>query len=291
MNKVHFIPVVALVLAGAACSAMRDPPEMPVRWTPDSISSPGYEATPTFSPDGRSMLFLSASKSFTDWRIMEARCMDGQWSAPYSPEFAASPPVIEADPGIAPDGEGLYFLSARHDPKGEDFDIYFARRVGDEWGDPVRLPAPVNSPEAELLPRVDGEGTLYFGSSRAGGYGDGDIYIARRDGRGRWQVANAGPPISTAANEYEAEISRDGRTMVVVADRGSRSHLYLFRRPKEAWIEAGRIPSRDDVFQVGPLLSPRSEKLLFAQAEPDRSGEIFLIDLVPDSHEAWPPQC
>lgn len=291
MNKVHSIPAVALALAGAAYPAMRDPPDMPVRWTPDSISSPGYEATPTFSPDGRSMLFLSASKSFTDWRIMETRCIDGQWSAPYTPEFAASPPVIEADPGITPDGEGLYFLSARHDPKGEDFDIYFVRREGDEWGDPARLQAPVNSPEAELLPRVDAEGTLYFGSSRAGGYGDGDIYIARRDGSGRWQVANAGPPISTAANEYEAEISRDGRTMVVVADRGSRSHLYLFRKPKEAWIEAGRIPSRDDVFQVGPLLSPRAEKLLFAQAEPDRSGEIFLIDLVPGSREAWPPQC
>jgi hypothetical protein len=52
------------------------------------------------------------------------------------------------------------------------------------------------------------------------------------------------------------------------------------------------VPAREDVFQVGPLLSPRGERLLFAQRADDaRSGELFLVDLVPGSTESWPPAC
>lgn len=46
-------------------------------------------------------------------------------------------------------------------------------------------------------------------------------------------------------------------------------------------------------FQVGPLLSPKADRL-FAQLdeqEPERSGEIFLVDLLPNAAEDWPPRC
>jgi Tol biopolymer transport system component len=133
---------------------------------------------------------------------------------------------------------------------------------------------------------------LWFGSDRPGGHGGGDIYIAAPAADGTWRVENAGPPISTPAFEYEAEPSRDGRSLVVVADRGDRSHLYRYALGADGrWVEQGRVEARADVFQVGPLLSPRGEKLLFAQAEGDASGEWFVIDLQPGSAEAWPPDC
>jgi hypothetical protein len=204
--------------------------------------------------------------------------------------FAAPPPAIEADPGITPDGRRLYYSSTRHAPTGDDFDIWYVDRVGDGWGPPQRLPAPVNSPASELLPRVDASGHLYFGSSRDGGHGAGDIYVATQN-EGQWHVANVGAPVSTAAFEYEAEISRDGRTMVVVADRGDKSHLYHFEKTGDGWVERGRIPTRSDVFQVGPLLSPHARRLLFAQADPQRSGEMYIIDLAPQADDAWPPKC
>ncbi|MCR5876412.1 hypothetical protein LRS10_21055 [Phenylobacterium sp. J426] len=92
-------------------------------------------------------------------------------------------------------------------------------------------------------------------------------------------MRNIGPPVSTAANEYEAEVSQDGGTLIVVADRGDRSHLYRFERTPSGWVEIGRVPARSDVFQVGPLLSPDARSLLFGQAHGERSGEIFRIDL------------
>jgi len=109
---------------------------------------------------------------------------------------------------------------------------------------------------------------------------------------GGWRVDNAGLPINTAGSEYEAEPSRDGRALVVVSDRGDRSHLYRFRRDDPGrWVDQGRVEARAAVFQVGPLLSPRGEKLLFAQADGERSGEWFVSELQPGSTEAWPPDC
>ena len=117
------------------------------------------------------------------------------------------------------------------------------------------------------------------------------IYEASAGADGEWTVRNLGPPVSTAHSEYEADISADGRTLVVVADRGDRSHLYRFEAGADGWRETGRVPARAEVFQVGPLLSPRADRLLFAQAEPGRSGELMLVDLQPGAEKRWPPVC
>jgi len=149
----------------------------------------------------------------------------------------------------------------------------------------------VNSPYEELLPRTDRAGHLYFGSNRPGGFGESDIYVAERDRSGHWSVRNLGAPVSTAANEYEAAISEGGNTLILVADRGERSHLYRFVKRADRWHEVALIPADPQVFQVGPLLSPNAERLLFAQATLQSSGEMFLINLVAGTREPWPPSC
>lgn len=278
----------------AACGAGASPPSPGVAalWTPAAIASDGYESSPTFTPDGRTMIYLAADKDFGAYRLMQSRCEKGAWGPPAAPSFAMPLPVIEADPFITPDGKRLYYISSRHAPATEDFDIWYVERTaGGGWGEPQRLPEPVNSPAAELLPRTDAAGRLYFGSSRKGSAGGGDIYVATETGPGEWTVANLGPPVSGGANDYEAEISRDGRTLITVSDRGDRSHLYRYRREGDRWVEVGRIPADPDQFQVGPLLSPKGDRLLFAQRHGARSGEMFLIDLVPEPDRSWPPDC
>jgi Tol biopolymer transport system component len=285
------LPILTLSLV-CGCTAPQPSGHGAERWTPATIATSAYEATPSFSPDGREMIYLAADRGFEAWRLLRSTCVDGAWSPPAPPPFAATAGVIEADPGFTPDGRGLYFVSARHDRSNADFDIYHVtRRADGAWGEPERLPKPVNSAEAELLPRADAEGRLYFGSARPGGLGKSDIYVATRDAANGWSVDNLGPPVNSSANEYEAEVSRDGQSLIVVSDRDGRSHLYRFLRIGGLWVEAGRVPAREAVFQVGPSLSPRGEKLLFAQADGRRSGEIFLMALKPDSAEPWPPKC
>ena len=95
-----------------------------VLWTPPAIASDQYEATPTFTPDGREMYFMLSDPRFERYRLMASRCVDGAWSRPTPAPFAAAN-VQEGDPGITPDGQRLYFISMRHDPQGEDFDIWY----------------------------------------------------------------------------------------------------------------------------------------------------------------------
>lgn len=291
----------AAALAHGLAPATGGDPPAPRRWTPAAISSDQYESSPAFSADGRTLVFMRADRSFAQYRLLWSHCVGGRWTTPQPPPFAAAPPVQEADPAFSADGRRLYFVSSRHRPSAPpaeaDLDIFVVERDrAGRWGEPRRLPEPVNSPAAELLPREDARGRLWFGSSRPGGLGLGDIYHATPHPGGRWEVRNLGAPVNSAAHEYEAEPSRDGRTLVVVADRGDRSHLYRYRLDEhDRWIEQGRVPARPDVFQVGPLLSPRAERLLFAQADAAqggaRSGELFLVDLQPGTRESWPPRC
>jgi hypothetical protein len=262
------------------------------RWTPAEITTDQYESSPTFTPDGREIFFMSSNTSFDRYRILWSRCEAGVWTPPQPPPFAAAPPVLEADPFVTADGRRLYFISSRETQKPDDLDIWYVDRTADDgWTVARRLPEPVNSDAPELLPRGDAAGRLFFGSSRDGGLGQGDIYVATPAENGTWRVGNLGPPVNTAAFEYEADIARDGRTLIVVADRGDRSHLYRFTLQRGGWVEQGRVPALEHVFQVGPLLSPAADRLLFAQADGKRSGELFLIDLAPGADSAWPPRC
>ena len=270
--------------------ATTDTARLPQLWTPASIMTAGYESSPTFTPDGREMYFVSADANFRNYRILHSRCEAGSWSAPNPVSFGLPLPVIEADPHVTRDGKRLYFVSSRQAPEREDFDIWYVDKMASgEWGVPQRLPEPVNSPGAELLPRTSRDGILYFGSDRPGGFGQGDIYAATERTDGSWNVVNVGPPVSTAANDYEAEIAADGHMLILVSDRGDISHLYRFTKRDGDWREIGRIPADDDIFQVGPILSPAGDRLLFAQAAGERSGEIFMLDLEGDPEKSWPP--
>jgi hypothetical protein len=278
------------------------PPQEPFRadpapepWAPETLSSDQYESSPAFTPDGSEMFFMRSDRSFQNYRLLWSRCVRGQWTAPVSPPFAAPAPVLEGDPVVTADGKRVYFISSRlaHQRNGgDDLDIWYADRgAGGEWLPPRRLPEPVNSSGSELLPRLTPDGSLYFGSSRAGGLGGSDIYVAKPGPKDTWHVENLGAPVNSTANEYEAEVSSNGKMLIVVADRGDRSHLYPFTLEKGAWVEGHRIVARPDVFQVGPLLSPGGKRLLFAQDAGAKSGELFVLDLVPNPDESWPPGC
>ena len=265
-------------------------PAPPARWTPQALSTDQYESSPVFSPDGRELMFFRAPPAFDRYRLRMSRCENGQWSEAREPAFSGPDAALETDPAYSPDGGWLYYASDR--ANAGDLDIWRVARGSDgQWGEPERLPGPVNSPQTELLPRPLADGRLLFGSHRPGGIGGRDLYIATPRGDGHWEVEPQPAPVNSAGDEYEADLSRDGRVLVVVAHRGVRSHLYVYDLDADGWHERGRVPAREDVFQVGPLLSPDAKRLLFAQADGPASGEFFLVELAPGSDPAWPPAC
>jgi hypothetical protein len=88
-----------------------------------------YEATPTFTPDGRELYFMQSDPKFARYRLFRSRCENGAWTRATPAAFAA-PDVQEGDPGVTPDGKRLYYISMRQDPTQEDFDIWYVERIG-----------------------------------------------------------------------------------------------------------------------------------------------------------------
>lgn len=91
-----------------------------------------------------------------------------------------------------------------------------------EWSAPVNLGPGINSGAADEGPAVSRSGlSLYFTSSRLGGSGGQDIWVAQREAAGApWDTPmNLGPVVNTSADESAPAFSRDGRRMFLVSNR------------------------------------------------------------------------
>lgn len=259
------------------------------RWTPAVVSSALFESHPAFDPKSRDLWFVRSAPDFSGWKLFVSHCGKDGWSAPAPPPFAGD--GLEADPWFTPDGRTLYFISSRstdgqhHD----DLDLWkISRDAQGAWAEPQRLPEPLNSRAQEWFPRIAADGWLWFGSGRAGGLGKTDIWRAKETSPGHWDVENAGPAINTAGDEYEAEMSRDGRRLWINASDG----FYESRFDGRAWSARVKLPAEIDAngSEVGALMSPSGHTVLFARdtKAPD-SGELFRW--TDGNAERWPPVC
>ena len=280
------LPLVLLaLLAGPQWSA--------IRWQPPGISSPQFESHPAFDAANRTLYFVRSSPQFRGWRLLQSHCDAGSWSEPQSVPFA-SKAGVEADPFLTNRGRTLYFISSRQDDgvNGRGLDLWRVDRASPRaaWGKPARLPEPLNSAGNEWFPRLARDGWLYFGSDRPGGHGATDIYRARQR-RGQWQVENIGPGVNSAGDEYEAEISPDGRSMVLMAD----GDLYSVTNSQGRW--GGKTQMGNEIngetMEVGPLFSPSGDSLLFARdlGEAAGAGELMLATKAKAKAKGWPPAC
>lgn len=112
--------------------------------------------------------------------------------------------------GLSNDGQRM--LLYRDVPNGN---IYQSDLKGQEWSEPVKLPKPINSDKYESAASVSPDGrTIYFVSNRKGGQGGLDIWLCRKDNKGKWGKAeNLGPSINTSKNEEGVFIHSDGKTL------------------------------------------------------------------------------
>ncbi len=254
-------------------------------WHPAGISSPLFESHAAFDPRTGDLYFVRSSKEFSGWRILASRCGRAGWSEPKPPAFAGD--GVEADPWFTPDGRRLYFISTRSGSR--KLDIWTVDRdARGAWSAPVRMPELVNSAGNEWFPRPAPDGWLYFGSDRPGGLGRTDIWRARENAPGMWDVENAGASINTAGDEYEPLPSPDGSRMIVMAD----GRLYETRRTPQGWSPRVRLGPEvnQNGGEIGAAFSPSGRSLLFSRdTKEPLSGEFFLLR--EDAAEDWPPKC
>jgi hypothetical protein len=270
---------IACLVAGAltvAPSDARTPARHATLVAPGIISSGDYDSHAALTPDGRTLYFLRLAPDFSRWTILVSRLAGGRWTAPQVAPFSGQ--WQDADPSITADGQHLYFVSDRPlTPDGArrpDHDIWVMDRTAAGWSEPRHLPAPINSDADEWYPIALGNGAIYFGSQRPESAGGGDIYRATPDQQQQQQhgytVENIGPPINTAAAEYEAFVTEDERLMLITATRRPDSlgdfDLYASRRQADGrWGEPVNLgpevnsPTRE----LSPKLTPDGKSLLW----------------------------
>ncbi|NNE36364.1 MAG: exo-alpha-sialidase [Rhodothermales bacterium] len=185
----------------------------PSLFHPGLITTGLNERDASMTPDGSEFYFSIWSGSFGT--IVMSRLLDGAWSKPEIVPFSGKHNDLE--PFVTPDGQHLYFASARPadpDSTSDDFNIWVADRVGDSWSDPRLVAEPVNSSGNEYYPSLTTDGTIYFTSERAGGVGGEDIWRVSPTASGFGTVEALGEGVNTERDEFNAYVAPDGSYLI-----------------------------------------------------------------------------
>ncbi|MDJ1481185.1 OmpA family protein [Cytophagaceae bacterium YF14B1] len=136
---------------------------------------------------------------------------DGKWQPAKNIGSPINTEYHDASIGLSPDGKTLYLYK---DENGGD--IYVSEMNEDStWTDPHPIDQQVNSKYNENSISISADGlTMFFTSDRPGGLGGIDIWMCKKDKRGRWgKPENMGAPVNTPNNEDGPFIDYDGKTL------------------------------------------------------------------------------
>ena len=116
---------------------------------------------------------------------------------------------------VSQDGDWLLFAAIFPDQGYRSFDIYISYATPEGWSEPENLGPAINSEFWDTAPSLSPDkSTLYFTSSRPGGFGGSDLYYSNRLANGKWSEAeNMGPIINTPGDEMAPFIHADNQTL------------------------------------------------------------------------------
>jgi Tol biopolymer transport system component len=235
-------------------------------------------------------------------QLAASKRSNSMWSEPVN----LGPPINSAfddnAPALSPDGLSLYFASTRPGGLGNP-DIWVSHRasVDGPWEAPVNLGAPINTSAVESGPNLSEDGRmLFFQSSRDGGQGSNDIYVAHRTQTGddlAWgDPINLGPNVNSSSGEFGPWFQRHD-------DQGPM--LYFARGPVNTFTDIYAAPITRDGEASGPAhLVTELTDLNFNDARPtmtangkriiffsNRPGSLGGVDLWESTrrtvHDAW----
>lgn len=207
----------------------------------------------TYAPDGTTYPGVSIShRTATGWSAPEPiTIQDFHNRANYAEYFLCN------------DGRTLLLCVERDDTYGHK-DMYVSFALGrNEWSKPINLGATINTPASEVSPFLAADGvTLYFASDGHGGYGNTDIFVAKRldDTWQNWsEPQNLGPGINTPEFDAYYTLPASGDFAYFVSTDNSFGAEDIFR------IELPRAAKPDPVVLIsGQVLNAKTRAPLDA---------------------------
>lgn len=142
----------------------------------------------------------------------------------------------EGSVAISADGTSIIFAKGNNGKAtgNTEVNLYFTRYRNGQWSEP--RPLSINDPDAwDSTPSLSPDGgTLYFSSTREGGYGGADIYSAKLNRRGRWvDIKNLGSHINTPGDDVFPFVSEDGRLYFSSDGHAGFGNLDIFVATRE----------------------------------------------------------
>lgn len=191
---------------------------------------------PSVSFDGKTLLYAAVSPAGTkQW--LEAKLLpSGRWSPPVPVNIRL--PVagyVELNGlTLSIDNSTLYFSATLPGGLG-DADIWYAQRVGSQWGPPANMGPEINSEASEGFPSLSPGGReLYFTRRRPAKVGQpaacDAILVAHKGYNDKWRRAIELPSAVNAGCETSPRILPDGKTLVFSSNRaGGRGGYDLYK--------------------------------------------------------------
>jgi hypothetical protein len=202
-------------------------------WDPPSNLGPTVNNTNrdvsgmSISADGLSLYFAAKDRpggyGSHDLWVTSRSTVDDDWGTPVNLGATVNSASNDYSLSLSSDGLSLYFSSPRSGGYG-NLDIWVTTRAttDDNWGDPNNLGPMLNTSYHEFSPSISSDGLLlFFSSTRPGGAGVEDLYLARRaTTNDEWgPPVNLGNMINSTFVEAGVTISADGSMLYFHSNR------------------------------------------------------------------------
>jgi hypothetical protein len=279
-----------------AIEAMKKPvPFNPVS-VGQGINSAADEYWPSITADGQTFMFTRQERASSNPALAGTYqedfyisfLSDDGWKKAVNAGGPLNTGGNEGAQTLSSSGNYMYFAACEKSGGLGSCDIYFSALNDGHWSQPYNIGAPVNSSAWESTPSVSADGNmLFFSSSRPGGIGGKDLWLAYQHPNGMWYApTNLGPAINTSGDEMSPFIHFDGRTLYFASDGRPGMggfDIYMSRMNDDStWTEPRNIgyPINTCNDEMGLIIDATGQKAYFSSMRNNAGGkDIYLFDL------------
>ena len=279
-----------------AVNAMKNPvPFNPVS-VGSGINTNDDEYWPSITADGQTLMFtrqpnISNNPDFKgvvqeDFYI--SYFVNDVWQKAFNAGAPLNTIQNEGAQTLSSDGSYMYFTACNRPDGLGNCDLYFSAFNNGKWSEPYNLGAPVNTNHWESTPSISADGkTLFFSSSRPGGYGGKDIWLTRLNDKNKWtEPVNLGSVINTEGDEMSPFIHFDGKTLYFASDgRVGMGGFDLFvsrMKDDSTWTEPQNLGYPINTFndEMGLIIESGGQKAYYSSVrDKSRGKDIFSFNL------------
>ena len=265
------------------------PGNTPEIFAPGIVSTERKEFMYGFFNSGSLFFFESSipdiEKDWINIPVYRTEIKNGSWTKPQTSE-RKSRPWIYVYPD-APEGTKIFFAWKNNlDGSGPrmDIDLWKAVKLSEGWSLPERLRPPVNTEKFDSWPSLSDKETLYFFSSRNGGFGKLDLYCSVLQDGEYQEVENLGQGINSEEHDHDPCIAPAESYLLWCSNRpggyGGNDLYVAYRKENGQWTKPFNLGNKINTSanETRPYVTADG-KYLFFVSDTNRNLDIFWVDM------------